>query len=74
MQTAVDLDPRTHPTTSIEDTARVLGVAKSSAYVAVANGEIPSIRVGRRLLVPTAALRRMLQLADAASNPQDDAA
>ena len=62
MHTVVDLDPVKHPTTSVEDTARVLGVARSSAYEAVANGEIPSIRVGRRLLVPTAALRRMLQL------------
>jgi hypothetical protein len=33
-------------------------------YAAAASGEIPTIRVGRRYLVPTAALRRMLRLDD----------
>lgn len=40
----------------------VLGVARSSAYQAAHRGEIPTIRIGRRLLVPTAELRRMLAL------------
>lgn len=62
MKPAVNLDPVAHPTLSIEDTARVLGIAKSTVYVAVANGEIPSIKIGRRWVVPTAGLRRMLQL------------
>lgn len=44
------------------DTGQILGLSKASAYAAAASGEIPTIRVGRRLLVPTAALRRMLQL------------
>jgi len=58
----VDLNPATSPTTSIEDTASVIGISVSSAYAAAANGEIPTIKVGRRYRVPTAALRRMLQL------------
>lgn len=44
------------------DTGRPLNLSKASTYEAVAKGEIPSIRIGRRLLVPTAALRRMLGL------------
>jgi excisionase family DNA binding protein len=44
------------------ETGQILGLSKSSTYDGVARGEIPTIRVGRRLLVPTAALRRMLQL------------
>ncbi|MGI8680652.1 MAG: helix-turn-helix domain-containing protein [Mycobacteriales bacterium] len=44
------------------DTGLILGLSKASTYDAVARGDIPSIRIGRRLLVPTAALRRMLQL------------
>lgn len=56
-------DPNEQPTLPVyPDTARILGVSKASAYAAAARGEIPTIRVGRRLLVPTAALRRMLQL------------
>jgi excisionase family DNA binding protein len=55
-------DPRTHPTLTVPQAGRLLGLAKASAYEGAHRGEIPTIRVGRRLLVPTAALRRMLQL------------
>jgi excisionase family DNA binding protein len=52
--------PEDEPTLTVERTAKVLGIGKSSAYAAVSRGEIPVIRVGGRLLVPTAALRRLL--------------
>jgi excisionase family DNA binding protein len=56
-------DPNVQPTMSVyPETAAILNLSKASAYAAVERGEIPSIRIGRRLLVPTAALRRMLQL------------
>lgn len=58
-------DPEVQPTLPVwPETGRILGLSKASVYAAVACGEVPSIRVGRRLLVPTAALRRMLQLDD----------
>ena len=44
------------------DTGRYLGLGRSATYQAAENGEIPTIRIGRRIVVPTAALRRMLQL------------
>jgi excisionase family DNA binding protein len=47
-------------TTSIEATAKRLGIGRNQAYEAAARGEIPVIRIGRRWLVPTAALDRML--------------
>ncbi len=47
-------------TYTIPETARILGVSRSSAYQAVRVGEIPTIKVGRRLLVPKVALERML--------------
>jgi excisionase family DNA binding protein len=54
-------DPQIRPTLPVwPDTGQLLGLSKASTYEAVRRGEIPSIRVGRRLLVPTAALRRML--------------
>lgn len=55
-------DPAERPTLTVAEAGRYLGLAKASAYEAVHRGQIPSIRVGRRLLVPTAALRRLLQL------------
>ena len=48
-------------TCSVPVAGALLGVSRSSAYKAVENGEIPAIRVGRRIVVPTAALRRMLE-------------
>jgi len=53
-------DPQIEPTMRVwPDTGQLLGLSKASTYEAVARGDIPSIRIGRRLLVPTAALRRM---------------
>ena len=45
---------------SVEDAAKALGVGKYSAYVAIKAGELPSIKVGRKIKVPTAPLRRLL--------------
>jgi len=47
-------------TLSVEDAARVLGLGRNSAYLAVKRGEIPVIRIGHRLVVPKAALERLL--------------
>jgi excisionase family DNA binding protein len=46
----------------VDDVAATLGISRASAYEGVKTGEIPSIRIGRRFLVPTAAVRRLLQL------------
>ena len=47
-------------TFTVEETAKILGIGRNSAYEAVARGEIPVIRVGKRLLVPKAALEKLL--------------
>ncbi|MDX1659833.1 MAG: helix-turn-helix domain-containing protein [Nitriliruptorales bacterium] len=48
------------PTMTVEEAAELLGVSRSSGYRAAAVGEIPTIRIGRRLLVPTAKLLTLL--------------
>ncbi len=47
-------------TLTVEQAAEILGISRSSAYRAVARGEIPVIRIGRRILVPTAKFLAML--------------
>ena len=42
--------------------ATILGISRGSAYEAARRGDIPTIRLGRRLVVPTAALRRLLAI------------
>jgi excisionase family DNA binding protein len=47
-------------TVTVEDAARELGIGRNAAYEATKRGDIPSIRIGKRILVPRAALDRML--------------
>jgi excisionase family DNA binding protein len=48
------------PTISVEEAAVLLGVSRSAAYRAAKAGQLQTFRMGRRLLVPTAPLLRML--------------
>lgn len=52
--------PEEQPTTTVEQAGVWLGLSRSSAYNAANEGQIPTIRIGRRLVVPVAELRRML--------------
>ncbi len=47
-------------TYTVEQVARLIGVSRGSCFEAVRRGEIPSIRIGRRVLVPRARLLAML--------------
>lgn len=47
-------------TLTVDEAARYLGIGRNSAYAAIARDEIPVIRIGKRLLVPKAALEKML--------------
>ena len=48
-------------TMSVEEAGKLLGIGRSSAYGAVRRGELPSLKVGRRILVPRSALLRKLE-------------
>ena len=48
---------------TVAEAGRVLRLGRNSAYEAVRRGEIPSVRIGRRLLVPRVALERLLATA-----------
>jgi excisionase family DNA binding protein len=47
-------------TISVEEAGRRLGIGRNSAYEAARRREIPVIKIGKRLLVPIAALDRLL--------------
>ena len=46
---------------SVEEARKLLRVGRGLMYDAIRRGEIPSIRVGRRILIPRAALHKMLE-------------
>lgn len=50
-------------THTVEEAAQMLGISRGAAYEAAANGDIPTIRIGRRILVPRRAFERMLDAA-----------
>lgn len=45
---------------TVPEAARLLGVGERTYYAAVRRNEVPAIRIGRRLVVPGAALERFL--------------
>ncbi len=47
-------------TVTVEEAGALLGIGRNLAYQAVRSGEIPSIRIGKRLLVPRDALNGLL--------------
>lgn len=55
---------------SIEEVATCLGIGKTKAYELVNSGEIPSIALGQKRIVPMDALRKFLELQDLRSTDE----
>jgi excisionase family DNA binding protein len=58
-------------TTTVPLAGKVLGLSRNKAYEAVAKGEIPALRFGKRIVVPTVPLKRMLGLENLPKNRED---
>lgn len=41
---------------SVREAARLLGIGRDTAYGLIREGRLPAVRIGRRVLVPRAAL------------------
>ena len=50
-------------TYSVEEAGRILGYSRNTAYEAARRGELPTIRLGRKIRVPKVALQRLLETA-----------
>ena len=53
-------------TLSVDEAAALLGISRALAYELIARRELPSLRLGRRVVVPRRALE---QLVEQASEP-----
>jgi excisionase family DNA binding protein len=58
---------------SVVEAGRRLGIGRSAAYAAAANGQLPVIRIGGLLRVPLRALERLLDAAQVARDPDQAA-
>jgi len=52
---------------TVFEAAKLLRLGKNATYEAIRRGIIPSLRIGRRIVVPKTALERLL-----AGNPRSD--
>lgn len=50
-------------TITVPEAGEQLGLGRNAAYEAAKRGEIPTVKIGRRLLVPRDAVDRILQRA-----------
>lgn len=56
-------DAQERPWMPVPEAGRTaFGLGRTASYEAARRGDLPTIRVGAKLVVPTAALRRLLQL------------
>lgn len=46
---------------TVDAAARILGVSRPTAFKAIHNNEIPSIKIGHRILIPKSALNKYLE-------------
>ena len=52
-------------TMTVTEAARVLGISRTTAYECVHTGDLPALRLGGRIVVPTKAIEDLLERASA---------
>ncbi|MFI7195306.1 helix-turn-helix domain-containing protein [Nocardia nova] len=50
------------PTVSVPQVAQLLGLGRSTVYAAVQSGQIPAIRIGHRVRIPSRWIRNAIQM------------
>lgn len=55
---------------TVAEAGQLLRISRQSAYQAARTGELPTVKIGRRVLVPRRALEEMLSIED----PQNEVA
>lgn len=56
-------------TYTVTEMAAVLGIGRTAAYEAVRTGQVPALKIGKRVVIPRVALERLLS--DPAVNSDD---
>lgn len=50
-------------TLNVPEAGKLLGISRAQAYLMAKTGQIPTIKLGRRVVVPKSALEKMLETA-----------
>jgi excisionase family DNA binding protein len=48
------------PTLTPKEVSRIVRMSRNGTYEAIKRGDIASVRIGKRILVPSVAIRKML--------------
>jgi len=56
------VSPTPKQTLSVQEVSELLGISRNSAFKAVKAGHIPALRIGRRILIPKQALKKLLDV------------
>ncbi len=56
-------------TLTVPEAGELLGIGRAAAYAAARSGELPVLRIGRKVLVPRARLLAMLGEPDPSAEP-----
>ena len=61
MKTLTLSDVRTRATITVPEAGQILGIGRDAAYRAAANGQLPTLTLGRRIVVPVPRLLALLE-------------
>ena len=50
----------THPTVSVSEAAQILSVSRGQVYAMANSGELQTLRIGTRIVIPTDQLRSLI--------------
>ncbi|WP_395154117.1 helix-turn-helix domain-containing protein [Ilumatobacter sp.] len=56
-------------TMTVTEAAAMLGISRTTAYECVRTGDLPALRLGGRIVVPTQAIDNLLERASTIPNP-----
>lgn len=65
------MQPDDRLTVSVEEAGKLLGISRGLAYELVARGELPALRLGRRRVIPRAAIDVLIADACATNHDED---
>ena len=60
---SIDLATEKRAVVSVEEAGEVMNLSRGSAYKAARSGELPTIRIGKRMLVSVPCLKAMVGIA-----------
>lgn len=60
--------PNVRETLTVSEACEIIGISRNSGYAAIRRGELPSRKIGRRVVIPRAAFDRWLAAAGTTEN------